>query len=141
VSRALEVHALTGTPLSAWHASHGFRTPKHPARLFGVARSRADHESRIAARVRSMLAAGWVGEVRALLEAGHRDSRAMRSVGYRQIADAVQTGSAVDETLADAIARATRVFARRQRTWLRDQPVELVEPDATSVADVIASLG
>jgi tRNA dimethylallyltransferase len=81
-----------------------------------------------------MLEAGWVDEVRALLDAGYRDSRAMHSVGYRQIAEAVESGAAIDDSLGESIARATRVFARRQRTWLRDQPVELVDPGAGAEA-------
>jgi tRNA dimethylallyltransferase len=134
VSRALEVHELTGTPLSSWHAAHGFREPRHSARLFGITWPRTEHDERIAARVRSMLEAGWVDEVRALLDAGYRDSRAMHSVGYRQIAEAVESGAAIDDSLGESIARATRVFARRQRTWLRDQPVELVDPGAGAEA-------
>jgi tRNA dimethylallyltransferase len=31
------------------------------------------------------------------------------------------------EALPDAIVRATRIFVRRQRTWLRDEPVTWVE--------------
>ncbi len=65
-----------------------------------------------------MLAAGWVGEVEALIASGLEQARAMQSVGYRQIFEALATGKASDEqALAESIVRATRVFARRQRTW------------------------
>ena len=58
----------------------------------------------------------------------------MTSVGYRQISEALTRDGARDEAaLAEAIVRATRVFARRQRTWLRDQPVEWLPPDATKL--------
>jgi tRNA dimethylallyltransferase len=58
----------------------------------------------------------------------------MGSVGYRQVREAQAAGSAGDQAaLADAIVRATRVFARRQRTWLRDQPVEWLPADATKL--------
>ena len=52
-------------------------------------------------------------------------ARAMGSVGYKQVRDHID-GAIAEEDLASAIVRATRVFARRQRTWLRDQPVEWV---------------
>jgi len=81
-----------------------------------------------------MLAAGWVREVEGLLAAGFGAARAMASVGYRQIFEAISAGSAEDQaSLAEGIARATRVFARRQRTWLRDQPVEWLPADATKL--------
>jgi tRNA dimethylallyltransferase len=129
VSRALEVHELTGVPLSRWQAEHGFRTPRFAARLVGVRREREELDRRIAARVRAMLADGWIEEVKALLEAGHGQARAMGAVGYKQIAGALAASTELDgPALELAIVRATRVFARRQRTWLRDQPVEWLEP-------------
>jgi tRNA dimethylallyltransferase len=134
VSRALEVFELTGVPMSQVQAQHGFREQRFPARLLGVERSRPELDQLIAERVRTMLAAGWVAEVEGLLARGYGSARAMASVGYRQISDALRTGAASNETaLAEAIVRATRVFARRQRTWLRDQPVEWLSPDATKL--------
>ncbi len=129
VSRALEVFELTGVTLSAWQAEHGFREPRHAARLLGVRHSREELDRRIEARARAMLDAGWVDEVRALLDQGFGQARAMRSVGYRQVAEAIESGEPVAEaSLMESIVRATRVFARRQRTWLREEPVEWLEP-------------
>lgn len=136
VSRALEVYELTGAPLSELQASHGFKTPRHRARLLGVRRDPAELDERIAARVRAMLRAGWVDEVRALLDAGYATARAMGSVGYRQIHDAIRTGASLDDdALFDPIRRATRIFARRQRTWLRDEDVEWLEPQALPLVE------
>lgn len=134
VSRALEVFELTGKPMSEVQAAHGFREPRFAARFVGVARERAEQDELIATRVRGMLTAGWLNEVEALRAAGFGEARAMASVGYRQIAEAMAAGTLADEAaLTDAIVRATRVFARRQRTWLRDQPVEWLPADATKL--------
>jgi tRNA dimethylallyltransferase len=134
VSRALEVFELTGVPLSQVQAAHGFREQRYAVRLLGVARERSELDDLIATRVRAMLAAGLVHEVERLLAEGFGDARAMGSVGYRQVREAQAAGTVRDETaLADAIVRATRVFARRQRTWLRDQPVEWLPADATKL--------
>ncbi|HYQ17739.1 MAG TPA: tRNA dimethylallyltransferase, partial [Polyangiaceae bacterium] len=130
VSRALEVFELTGTPMSQVQAAHGFRAPRFEARLLGVQREREEQDELIAARVRAMLAAGWVDEARGLIARGFGAARAMQSVGYRQIFEALSAGTDVDEA---AIVRATRVFARRQRTWLRDQPVEWLPADSTKL--------
>ena len=127
VSRALEVYEQSGVPLSRFHEEHGFRAPRYAARLMGVRHEPAELDRRIDSRARAMLAAGWVDEVRTLLAAGHAETRAMHAVGYKQIVEALRSQGPLDlEALTTSIVRATRVFARRQRTWLRDQPVEWV---------------
>jgi tRNA dimethylallyltransferase len=131
VSRALEVFEQSGVPLSRFHAEHGFRAPRYAARLVGVRRDPAELDRRIEARVRAMFAAGWLDEVRALLAAGHEATRAMSAVGYKQVAAALRGETPLDlELLTTAVLRATRIFARRQRTWLREQNVEWLEPSA-----------
>jgi tRNA dimethylallyltransferase len=126
VSRALEVYELTGKTQSAWHAEHQFRTLRHPARLFGLERPRAELDDRIAARTARWLESGWVEEVEDLAARGYARARAMRSVGYRQVLAQVR-GELAREDLSEAIVRATRTFVRRQRTWLRDQPVSWLQ--------------
>lgn len=123
VSRALEVFELSGRPLSAWHAEHGFRGRNFDAAFVGKQRSPEALGDRIAARVDTWLAAGWIDEVEALLAAGFGDARAMGSVGYAEVR-ALLAGELPRAELRDAIVRATRVFARRQRTWLNHADVE-----------------
>lgn len=122
VSRALEVYELTGRPMSAWQREHGFACASHAARLVAL---RCDGEAlsdRIEARARAWLANGWVEEVQALVGRGYGDARAMRSVGYLQIR-AMLDGRLSKGDLLGAIVRATRIFARRQRTWLNHADV------------------
>jgi len=125
VSRALEVHALSGRTMSEWQSEHGFRSPRRRARFVGVARSPAELDARIAKRTETWLATGWIDEVRALAARGYEDTRAMKSVGYREVLAFVQ-GALPEADLRDAVVRSTRVFVRRQRTWLRDQPIMYV---------------
>jgi tRNA dimethylallyltransferase len=76
-----------------------------------------------------MFEAGWIDEVRDLLARGYGDTRAMSAVGYKQVHAFLRgEGPSDAEALTTAIVRATRIFARRQRTWLREQPVEWLEP-------------
>jgi tRNA dimethylallyltransferase len=117
VSRALEVHELSGKPMSAWQREHGFARARHRARLVAIACDPAVLTEHITARVRTWLAGGWADEVKGLLDRGFGDARAMTSVGYAQVRAAI--GGEIDAgDLETAIVRATRVFARRQRTWL-----------------------
>ena len=122
VSRALEVHTLTGRPQSELHAEHGFRTRRHESLLFGRHAEPALLDPRIEARARHWLAAGWRAEVETLLGAGYGDARAMGSVGYKEVR-AHLDGALAETELLPAIVRATRVFARRQRTWLKGADV------------------
>jgi tRNA dimethylallyltransferase len=122
VSRALEVHELTGKTMSALQGEHGFVRARHDARLLGIACDPEALTERITLRVRAWLAQGWADEVRSLLAAGYGDARAMASVGYSQVRAAIE-GALPAEELETAIVRATRVFARRQRTWLNHADV------------------
>jgi tRNA dimethylallyltransferase len=134
VSRALEVHELTGVRMSEWQAAHGFRTSRHAARLLGVRREKDELDQRILARCQAMLTAGWVAEARHLRERGLAEARPFASVGYKQISIALDSGQPLKlAELELSIVRATRIFARRQRTWLRDQPIEWLPPGSTTL--------
>ncbi len=134
VSRALEVFELSGVPMSRWQAEHGFREQRFAPRLFGVRRSKEELDVRIRARAEYMLGAGWLEEVSALEAKGFGETRAMASVGYKQVRDATLAAERPEPAvLLDAVTRATRIFARRQRTWLRDEPVSYVAADCSDV--------
>ena len=82
---------------------------------------------RIAARVRGWLAGGWIEEVEGLL-VRHRGARALESVGYREVR-ACLDGALPRSALEERIVQSTRVFARRQRTWLNGVDVRWIEQD------------
>jgi len=122
VSRALEVHEVSGRPMSAWHADHGFRDQRLPTTMVGLATTPEELTERIARRVDTWLAQGWIEEVEGLIASGAGGSRPMGSVGYDEVR-AYLAGSLPRSELRDAIVRATRTFARRQRTWLKSADV------------------
>lgn len=119
--RALEVHALTGEPISAHQARHDYgKVPaRYAAKVVGLGPDRDALGERIDARVDAMIARGWVDEVRALLARGFApELRAMGAIGYRELAAHVAGTTSLDEASL-AIKRATRRYARRQRGWFR----------------------
>jgi tRNA dimethylallyltransferase len=70
-----------------------------------------------------MLAAGLVDEVRGVLARGVApDAAGLDGVGYREVVAMLAAGSRVPTAeLREAIARATRGYAKRQETWFRNQ--------------------
>ena len=117
VSRALEVYELSGRTMTSFQTEHGFKAKRFDARLVGREHDTAALTTRITARVDAFLAGGWLDEVRELIAAGHGESRAMGSVGYAEVRAHLENKLPREE-LRDAIVRSTRVFARKQRTWL-----------------------
>jgi tRNA dimethylallyltransferase len=130
VVRALEVLALTGRPLSAWHAEHGFAGGELALRVVGLHGPRAALYARLDARCEAMLAGGLLAEIRALLARGYGpELPALRSIGYRQMGAHLRGELDLAAALA-AMQRATRQFAKRQLTWFRADPtVEWVAAD------------
>jgi tRNA dimethylallyltransferase len=126
-SRALEVYELSGRPMSEWQRAHAFARVRHPARLLALSIDTATLTARIRARCAAWLAQGWIEEVEGLLARGHADARAMGSVGYAEV-HAMLRGELPREELEETIVRATRVFARRQRTWLNHANVAWLNP-------------
>ncbi len=118
VSRALEVHALTGMTLSAYHAQHGFREKRYSVHYAGIEIPEPEYTGLLLARIENWLEGGWVHEVQCLRAAGFGASRALQSVGFAEIGAHID-GALPEAHLAEMILRATRVFARRQRTWLK----------------------
>ena len=130
IQRALEVWQVSGRPLSAWHGEARAAAADLPLVSLEPA-SRAWLHERIAARFETMLAAGFVAEVKALRERGdlHPGLPSMRCVGYRQAWAALQAGDLAP--LRDAGVAATRQLAKRQLTWLRSMnPRSVVACDA-----------
>ena len=117
IQRALEVHRVSGRPLSSWHTGRAAR--RQPPLIALESANRGWLHARIEARFAAMLAAGFVAEVEALRARGdlHAELPSMRAVGYRQAWQALDDGNL--STLPATATAATRQLAKRQLTWLR----------------------
>jgi tRNA dimethylallyltransferase len=127
VTRALEVHRLSGRPISDWQAGEATHRlfPFRLLKLVLAPEDRAVLHERIALRFDTMLAAGFLDEVRRLMADPHlrsidrpRDLPSMRAVGYRQ-AWSHLVGEIDAATFREHAIAATRQLAKRQFTWLR----------------------
>ncbi len=134
IQRALEVHRLSGRPLSSFHTRADQPRRPAPVLLSLEPEDRAWLHARLAERFDAMLRQGLVDEVRRLRARGdlHADLPSMRCVGYRQAWQVLDRaaargdergGGAVDAPLQAALRdtglAATRQLAKRQLTWLR----------------------
>lgn len=119
IVRALEVIELTGRPFTASLPEY---TEIEPTIHIGLALDRGTLHDRIARRVALMWEAGWVDEVRTLLDRGLAQGKtASRAIGYAQIQDYL--AGTIDAAAARASTTVrTRQFARRQDTWFRRDP-------------------
>lgn len=123
ITRALEVHRISGRPISQWQAE-GRQRP-FPFRVLRLVLAPADRSvlhGRITQRFDQMLADGFLDEVRRLRADPrlHPDLPSMRAVGYRQ-AWAHLDGETDAATFREQAIAATRQLAKRQLTWLRAQ--------------------
>jgi len=119
IVRALEVYSQTQRPISHFQLAHGFQDKPYEVLKIGLAWEREELYRRIEKRVDQMIKAGWVDEVRSLLNSGYsRDLKPMKSLGYRHLASHLHGEGGLPETI-DLIKRDTRRFAKRQLTWFR----------------------
>jgi len=114
IERALEVHALSGRPLSELQREHRFAQARYEALLWFLDPPREVLGQRIEARTRRMFADGSLRrETEWLLSRGA--SKALKIIGYEEMAEALRTGNfAAAEERTQA---RTRQYAKRQRTW------------------------
>jgi len=123
VTRALEVHRLSGIPITDWQQSATRRLfPFRVLKLILAPADRAVLHERIALRFDAMLDAGFLDEVRRLRSDPrlHPDLPAIRAVGYRQ-AWAFLDGATDAAGFREQAIAATRQLAKRQLTWLRGE--------------------
>jgi len=102
-----------------------------------VPADRGDLRERIAARFDSMLAAGFLDELKRLRARGDlsADLPALRAVGYRQAWEYLDGGCSEDAFRQRAI-HATRQLAKRQTTWLRGElDARAFDPGRADCAD------
>jgi len=138
--RAAEIVRVTGERISDRHARGSTRPPRRARWL--IVDPIADLHRRLNERRAAMLNAGWLDEVRRLDQSVPPDAPAWNACGYREIREVVHGVRTLDDAL-QAVEISTRQYAKRQRTWFRNQlddvgPVTRLDPtspDAAAVAE------
>jgi tRNA dimethylallyltransferase len=154
IGRALEVWRISGRSISDWQNAAVHRPfPFRMLKLVLGPTDRAVLHARIEARFDTMLADGFLDEVRRLRAdprlqslADPLDLPALRAVGYRQAWRHLDGSTDSPTFRAEAIA-ATRQLAKRQLTWLRGEidarwfdPGRVHSPDDRAALDQALAL-
>jgi tRNA dimethylallyltransferase len=119
--RALEVSTISGAPFSDFAAAWRVYDPAR-VRVAGVRLDTETLDTRVRARVAAMLDAGWLEEVRGLVQRGFGAwLTSTQAIGYAELAAHLDARLALDEAMERTVKR-TRELARRQMAWFRRDP-------------------
>ncbi len=139
VMRALEVMAATGRPYSQQNTKS---PPSFRSIVIGLDAPRQQLYQTVDARVESMIKAGWIDEVKGLIDRGYALSLpSMSSVGYRELGQYLMGGCTLEKAVG-RIKHLTHRFIRHQYNWFRltDPRIhwqDIAELDLTFIIDEI----
>ena len=87
--------------------------------MYGVIRDEPHYTQCLQTRVKCMFEAGWIDEVKALIQKGAQLQGALKSVGYREIFQLLDGSLTLqkNELLQDRILRAHKKLSRKQLRW------------------------
>jgi len=143
LTRALEVHRLTGNTLTQLTQIKGDKLAGNVLQLAITPKERSTLHERIALRYQQMIDMGFEQEVIKLKSRGdlHQDLPSIRCVGYRQMWQYLDGEFDHDEMIFRGVC-ASRQLAKRQLTWLRNWPDLhwLTTDDNTNLAQVLSLL-
>lgn len=121
IIRAIEIRMLTGKTVGQVH--RGGREPLMGYNIIkiGLQPPRDALYKRIDERVKAMLDAGWIDEVRQLIALGiPRDAKPFQFIGYSELRTHLEGRISITDAVQQ-IQQATRNFAKRQMTWFRKE--------------------
>jgi tRNA dimethylallyltransferase len=139
VVRALEM-ADDGDSYARRKEQLPHREPYYQASLFALNWPRELLYQRINERVDAMFEAGLVEEVAGLAAAGPLSDTAAQAIGYKELLVAF-AGETTLEEARELIKQRTRVYAKRQLSWLRrDGRCVWLDPTAHTLEELAATI-
>jgi tRNA dimethylallyltransferase len=119
IVRALEIYQITGRPISQMQKQFEAGKTVHDWTIIGLRREKNVENSRINARVKKMIEAGLIDEVKALLaEEKPLSKQAECAIGYAEIIEHLRDKTTLEEAI-EQIKKNTRRLAKHQRTWFK----------------------
>jgi tRNA dimethylallyltransferase len=118
MSRALEVNLASRNKMSDMMLERRSPLKGYAFILVGLSPKRAELIKRIEQRVAKMFEAGFVDEVRSLVDELGAEITAFKAIGYREIVRFLQGDVSLDEARRLTV-KSTVQYAKRQMTWFR----------------------
>ncbi len=119
IIRALEIHELTGKPISSFQQQFNAENTLDDWTVIGLRREKDVESRRINARVKRMIESGIADEVRSLLaEPEPLSKQARAAIGYAEMIDHLKGKMNMQDTV-EKIKVNTRRLAKGQRTWFK----------------------
>ena len=146
IVHALEICYMTGRPFSSFHTKSSDTSQLSPVNSklsalgcqvlkFGLRRDRENLFRRINQRVDQMMADGLMDEARRVYPLRHLNS--LNTVGYKEIFRVID-GEWPLPMAVERMKKNTRVYAKKQMTWYRDDAsIHWLDADTMTVEEMV----
>ena len=140
ILRALEIGLIAGESLTVLRQKRAHALGITPL-LFGIEMDRNRLYARIDQRVDAMMRKGLREEVADLLNRGYdRKTRALGTMGYREVLDAIEGRCSLDAAV-ELAKRRSRQYAKRQLTWFRkDRRIRWLDLSTWKIDGLVARI-
>lgn len=138
IIHAIEISLMAGVPYSSLIGRKAAEPKPFDVVRIAIGWSRDDLFARIAQRTRQMIADGLVEEARSLID--HRSLNSLNTVGIKEMM-AYFDGTMTLPEATEKIARNTRVYAKKQLTWMRRYTdLNLLDPSIPLLPQALAAM-
>ena len=137
VVHALEICYMTGKPYTSFRTNTAKQRPFNIIK-FGLSRNRETLFSRINQRVDQMMANGFLQEAKRVYPLKHLNS--LNTVGYKELFRVID-GEWELPMAVERIKKNTRVYAKKQMTWYKnDTDIHWLDADRMSAYDILRAI-
>lgn len=138
IIHAIEISLMAGVPYSSLIGRKADQPKPFDVVRIAIGWSRDDLFARIAQRTRQMIADGLVEEARSLID--RRSLNSLNTVGIKEMM-AYFDGAMTLTEATEKIARNTRVYAKKQLTWMRRYTdLHLLDPSRPLLPQALAAM-
>lgn len=138
IIHAIEISLMAGVPYSSLIGRKAAEPKPFDVVRIAIGWSRDDLFARIAQRTRQMIADGLVEEARSLID--RRSLNSLNTVGIKEMMAYLEGAMTLPEA-TEKIARNTRVYAKKQLTWMRRYTdLHLLDPSRALLPQALAAM-
>ena len=123
IIRAIEVKLTSKKSIQSIKQEHKFLSLKYNVLSYVICQTREELYSKINLRTKQMIDDGLIDETKTLLKKYDNNAAPFLSIGYKQAVEFLQNKISKDEMIEE-ISKCTRHLAKRQMTYLRNEPMK-----------------